>query len=182
MEQLREQPAALIVQLLRGTKTEFCKLRAHREVVEMKLDGIDPKDPFERTRLRAELRSLGEQMANVQIEQLEHRMALLREQLPEDKKAIAPAQSDFDRAHQRYIEAGRDQETAAAALHIAQTKVSCAESNLSFYERTIEELKQKLASKGSPERSAGEIASELSSLEKRLGQLKMISLVGLTAS
>jgi len=171
---LGEQTAAALQQ----TEIEFCRLRARREAIEMSLDEkTSSKDSFQVDHLRSELRSVSEQMASTHIELFQHRIALLKLQLPEDKDAIAPAQRAFDQADQRYLEAARERETAAIALHVAQTKVGTSESNIDFYERSIKGLKQTLEhlSKGSPERSAGEIASELSSLEKRLGQLKAIS-------
>lgn len=173
MIELSEQaPAAPTAHLLHATEIEFCRLRAQREAIEIRLDETGLKDSSQRSHLQAEFRSLDEQMAHVQIEQLQHRVALLKAQLPEDKEALPPVQSEFEQAQQRYLASARGRERAAAALHQAKMKVSCAEANISFYERTIRELKQKLASKGNPERSAGEIASELSSLEKRLRQLK----------
>jgi chromosome segregation ATPase len=176
MPELNEQtPAASTAGLLQQTEVEFCRLRSEREAIEIQIDEPGSKDSFRSERLRAELRSLGERMANTQIEMLEHRITLLLAHLPNDKDAIAPMQHAFDQAHAAYLEAAREREKAGAALHQAQTKVSCAESNISFYERMIQELKQKLASKGSPERSAGEIASELNDIEKRLGRLRTIS-------
>jgi chromosome segregation ATPase len=178
MLELNEQTpaAAPITQLLRGAETEFCRLRSQREAVEIALAEPSPeRSSLQVDRLRVELRSLDEQMAHCQIEQLEHRISLAKAHLPADREAVAPAQTAFQQANNRYLEAARAREIAAWALDQAQRKVGFTEESIRFYSATIEELKKQLERKGRPELAAGELESELTSIEKRLGRLKTIS-------
>lgn len=175
---LSEQTAAAapITQLLRASETEFCRLRSQREAIEITLaEPSSEKASFRVDRLRVELRSLDEQLAHCQIEMLEHRISLATAQLPADREAVAPAQTAFEQAHTRYLEATHAREMAAMALDQARTKVGSTEESIRFYSATIEELKKQLERKGRPELAAGELESELSSIEKRLGRLKTIS-------
>ena len=163
-------------QSLRDAEIAYCKLRAEAAALETRISQLDGNDSALRNQFREDLRTLNNRMKVVQIEQMQHRVALLSEQLPHDRDAIVPLQQAFDDADLHYRQSYDTREKAAVALEQAKLKVGNAECNIGFYQRSIEKLQTELAtSQGNGAKLASEIASELTGLESKLRELRTIA-------
>lgn len=161
--------------LLRNAEIENLKLKAEKDQLHIRLSILGPEDAARAKQIREELRVVGDKMDALQIEMMEHRITLLQRQLPIDRAAVEPLQEAFNLADQENTRAFKARQDAAVALHIAQMKVSCAESNINMYESSIARLRQQLASKGSRAKLASEIATEITDLESRLKSLRVMT-------
>lgn len=163
-------------QLLRAAEVEFCRLRADKEALEIRLSELGASHAVRAKQIREELRAIVARITATQVELMDHHATLLREQLPQYREAVGPLKDAFDQAEREYREAYKNREGAALALHDAQLKVGNAESNVEYYESSAERLRKQLsASQESRARLASEIAGEITGLEGRLRELRTMT-------